>query len=297
MSNPNMKRGAVKSPRHRLLAAIPFRGEAAPAQFAIVPKLLSPWGNQTYGDCVSAEEAYAKACWSIQCGLPETFITEAEVIRWARKYGFLNGADLSEVMDAMARDGMNVNGVNYKDGMPRGVDYSNEAILQSAIATGPVKIAIDANALPSNAGNGNGWWTIASGHYGNTDHCVGLSGFGTALFIFQQFNLPLPAGLNPSTPGYILFTWNSVGFVTRGWLMGTCVEAWVRTPTTPGQNPAPTPSPVPPVLMPYEMRLASNVSAGAFTMTINGNTVSGYLSSPLTAGDYLTTHIDPVPPS
>jgi hypothetical protein len=35
--------------------------------------------------------------------------------------------------------------------------------------------------------------------------------------------------------------------VSHAWLLGTCTEAWVRNPTTPGQSPAPTPPPTPPV--------------------------------------------------
>ena len=47
----------------------------APAQFAYVPKQLSMWGNDQYGDCVSAEEAFAKACYS-----PEIFIDDQRKI-------------------------------------------------------------------------------------------------------------------------------------------------------------------------------------------------------------------------
>jgi len=110
-------RGARPTPHHKLMAAPRHRAVVAPPpQFAVVPKQLSVWGNDTYGDCVSAEEAFAKAVWSVSCGLPETFATTAEVVAFARQHGFLNGADLSEVMDAMKAAGMSIGGTAYKDG-------------------------------------------------------------------------------------------------------------------------------------------------------------------------------------
>ncbi len=237
-------RGARPSPPHILLAARPHQVvTAAPPQFAVVPKKLSMWKNNEYGCCVTSEEAFAKAWWSVRCGLPELLIPDAEVMRWADTGGFLNGADLVSVMDAMIHKGFLVNGVTYGDGRYGGVDYSNEMVLQNAIFTGPVKIAIDADALPSSAGNQQGWYDVSGTRYTNTDHCVGLSGYGRADYLFQQLGVALPAGLAASTPGYLLFTWSSLGFVTHPWLMGTCVESWVRNPTTPGQSPPAPPTP------------------------------------------------------
>lgn len=239
-------RGAKPTPRHKLLVSSPHRVvKVPPPQFAVVPKQLSMWDNDVDGDCVTAEEAYAKAVWSIQSGLPELFVPDAEVIRWATAGGYLNGATLTDVMDSMIQSGFQINGQTYNDGPYNGVDWTNETVLQSAIATGPVKIGIDANALPPEAGIGNGWYSITTGQFGNEDHCVGLSGYGSASYLFSQLGVPVPTGLDPTTTGYLLFTWDSIGFVTHGWLMGTCAEAWVRNPTTPGQGPTPVP-PVPP---------------------------------------------------
>lgn len=235
-----MMRGAKPTPVHKILAATPHEViRTAPPQFAVVPKQLSVWGNSTYGDCVSAEEAFAKAAYSIMCGLPETFITEADVVAWAGKHGFLNGADLAEVMDAMAQSGMPANGQTYTDGGYTKVDYTNETVLQNAIATGPVKIGIDADALPPGAGNGNGWFSTSGKVMRNEDHCVGLSAYGPAAFLFQALGMSVPSGLAIDTPGYLLFTWSSLGLVTHDWLMGTCGEAWLRNPTTVGQTPVP----------------------------------------------------------
>lgn len=252
-ANRTFPRGAKPTPRHRLLAAVPHLVIVAPPpQLGTpLPKQLSFWLNNQYGDCVAAQEAFAKAAWSVMCGLPELFVPDAEVGRWASKYGFLNGAMLPDVMDQMARDGFTVVGVNYKDGTYNGVDYSNETVLQSALVVGPLNIAIDADALPSGAGNNMGWFKVGGrpGQYPNTDHCVALpSDYGTAKFLYESvLGLPVPPGLDPTATGYLLFTWNTIGFVDHAWLMSTCTEAWVRNPTTPGQSPPPVPPPVPPV--------------------------------------------------
>jgi hypothetical protein len=239
--HPKFKRGATRTPAHIILKAPKFKApptEAVPIQAAIVPAKLDMWGNDQYGDCVSAEEAFAKACYQ-----PEIFIDANTVIGWARQNGYLNGADLSEVMDSMKSSGFKVGSQLYNDGGYSSVDYSNEANLQAAISQGPVKIAIDANALPNGAGNQQGWYATGKGNFPNTDHCVALSGYGTATYLYQQLGVPLPSGLPGTTNGYLLFTWSTIGFVDHNWLMGTCVEAWVRNPTTVGVPPLTPPTP------------------------------------------------------
>lgn len=245
-------RGAIPTPRHKLQSIAPYRVLTAPLpQFAIVPPKLDMWGNNQYGDCVSAEEAFAKAWWSVYCGLPETFATAQEVINFARQHGWLNGATLTDPMDAMIRQGMSISGKMYQDGAYQNVDYSNELVLQSALdptdgSGGCIKIGIDADALPSGAGNHQGWFATQRGNYRNEDHCVSLAGYGRADYLYDALKVALPAGLSPSTPGYLLYTWSTLGFVTHDWLMGTCQEAFVRNPGTPGQSPpSPTPSPDP----------------------------------------------------
>lgn len=229
-------RGARPSPPHKILSAQPFMGLTYPAQFGIVPSKLSMWGNNQYGDCVSAEEAFAKAAHS-----PEIFIDDATVIAWAKKNGFLNGADLKEVCDAMLKGGFKIGSQEYNDGPAMGVDYTNEDNLRSAIAQGTVKIAIAADNLPSGAGNQQGWFVLGGRKNTNTDHCVALTAYGTAQYIFQLLGVPLPSGLQPTQTGYGLFTWSTIGFVDHPWIMNTVTEAWVRNPTTVGVPPLPDP--------------------------------------------------------
>lgn len=248
------KTGARPTPKHKLFAAPRFdhmKAKAPPAQFAWVPSKLSMWLNDQYGDCVTAEEAF-------KCATQGIFIQDSTVQAWASANGVLDGADLQQVIQAMQQKGFQQDGNTYGDGPGSVINFSDETALQTAIAAGPVKIGIDANALPSGAGNQNGWVGTGGspGQFTNEDHCVALCGYGTAQYLFQQLHVPLPSTLQPTQTGYLLFTWNTIGFVDHAWIMSTVGEAWLRTPNevTTGNGPIPpdpplnpTPSPTPPM--------------------------------------------------
>jgi len=283
-------RGARPSPRHVLCAAPSFRALAAPpAQVAYVPAKLDYWGNNQYGDCVTAEEAFAKACYGLdgQGGGKnnEIFIDTSTVVSWCRQHGYLNGADLGSVLGSMAKSGFQVGSQLYNDGPFHTVDYSNEATLQAALALGPVKIAIDASVLPSGAGSRQGW--VSTGNKGGrgTDHCVALAGYGPAQFLFDQLAVTLPSGLGATQPGYLLFTWSTIGFVDHDWILGTCAEAWIRNPTTVGVPPLtpPTPPtpPAPSVVLPGTLEAGEYVVGDLFAPV-----AMVYLPNGLGAGTY-----------
>jgi hypothetical protein len=237
-------RGARPTPRHKLAGVAPHRiVGASPPQVIVVPPFLEMWLNDQYGSCVSTQEAFSKAAYSVQKGLPETKITDATLMAFCTKYDLLNGADLPQVMDLMIKDGFHQDGVTYTDGPYQGIDYANEAILQNAISIGPVNIGIDANALPSEAGNANGWYASGGspGQFNNEDHCVALCGYGPSAALFQALGVPMPSGFPAN--GYLLFTWSTIGVVDHAWLMSTCGEAWLRNPTTPGLVPPIPPDP------------------------------------------------------
>lgn len=238
-------RGAKPTPRHKLCGSDPHKiKHATPAQVIVVPPQLEMWLNDVDGDCVTAEEAFAKAAYSVMSGQPETMITDATVLAFCNAGNFLNGANLTDVMDAMISGGF-VQDAGYKDGPYTAVDYSNEQVLQNAISLGPVKIGIDANALPSGAGSANGWAASGGspGQFSNEDHCVALCGYGPSTAMFQALGVPVPAGFPGA--GYLLYTWSTIGVVDHAWIMSTCGEAWLRNPTTTGVGPSPTPTPVP----------------------------------------------------
>ena len=180
------KRGATPTPANKLAAATPHVPVAAPPNFITIPQTLSFWGNYYHGDCVSAEEAFAKACYQ-----PEISISEQEVINWATQHGDLEGAFLTDVMQWMETGGFVQNGFMYNDGPYYTVDWTNSATLQSAISQGPVKLGVSGDQLDTvwhNAGGGasggvSGWFATGF-HAGDPeDHSVSLCGYGTIAWL------------------------------------------------------------------------------------------------------------------
>jgi hypothetical protein len=194
------------------------------------PNKLSNWGNDTYGDCVTAEEAFAKVCTS-----PEVFIPESDVIAWATRHGVLNGAYLTQVMGWMQNDGF-IEGPNtYNDGPYVSVNWTDAASLQSAISKGPVKMGVAADQIEvawRSTGGKSGW--IATGFHPDAaeDHCVSLCGYGPISWLAQQLNVQIPAGVDGSRRGYAMFTWNSIGIIDASSMVNITHEAWLRQPTT-----------------------------------------------------------------
>lgn len=250
---PQFKRGARRTPLASVIealrtgkAAVYHSVEVAPTQIITIPKRISYWGNNQFGICVTSEMCYAFADYSTFVGVDEVFVTEATCISWATQHGVRDGADLLQVIQMMQRDGIkDESGTLRKCGTPSTVDYSSESLLQNAIAVGPVSIAIDANALPSGAGNKSGWIALSGSRHPNTDHCVSLCGYGKLKDLCDALGISVPSGVDPNKVCYLLFTWNTIGIVSHEWIMGTCVEAWLRTPTIIGlAPPPPKPSPV-----------------------------------------------------
>jgi hypothetical protein len=191
---------------------------------------------------VTAEEAFAKSAYGTK-----PFVNPQTVIQWAGNHGFLDGAMLTDVMDAMIKNGFQQGSQLYNDGQYSSVDYSTENILQTAIGVGPVKIGISSASLPSGAGNQQGWYAVGSARGGQTDHCVSLCGCGSAQYLYGALGVQLPGALTPNQMGYLLYTWGTIGFVDHEWIMSATSEAWVRNPTTIGVPPLPDPTPPTPV--------------------------------------------------
>lgn len=245
MSTTQFPRGAMPSPRHKLACATPHRIRGnAPAEYADVPTRLDDWGNFDYGCCVTTEEAFAKIA-----AAPNVFLTKQMVIQWAGRHGWLNGAMLTEVMDAMIREGITAeDGKVYKDGAYTSVNWHDRATLCDAIAQGPVKIGVAADQLQQaiRQTGRNGWFGVGFYPDQNTDHCVSLCGYGSMKFLADKLGVSVPQGVDPNGFGYLLFTWSSIGVIDERSMQAITSEAWLRSPTTAGYpTPTPTPAPVP----------------------------------------------------
>ena len=251
----SLQRGLTPTPRYKLASATPYSPVyAPPAQFLWPFGQLSMWGNDVNGDCVTAEEAAAKAC-NTPGG--SVFVPDATVIAWAQAHGVLNGANIPDVSNSMVKDGFIVSGNSWDDGSLSAVDYSHAATLQAAINVGPVKIGIAAGQLQATceaAGIGQPWFATGYIQDSNEDHCVSLFGYGPITWLASQLGVTLQAGVDGTKLGYALFTWSTVGLIDEPSLMAIIGEAWVRNPTTvevgpepaPNPNPTPVPTPTPP---------------------------------------------------
>jgi hypothetical protein len=229
---PNvMKRGAKPSPRHELAAATPYIAlPRVPATHLIHPAKLSVWHNDKHGDCVTAEEAFAKACHR-----PEIFITDNVVAKWAQDHGVYEGANLVEVLKFMQNSGFAEDGRAYDDGPYNSVDWTDEATLKSAIYIGPVKIGVAADQLETACQATDfktGWF--ATGFHTDTreDHCTSLCGYGSIDWLAGKLGAKIPAGVDKTKPGYAMFTWGGIGVIDVPSLVAITSEAWVRHPTT-----------------------------------------------------------------
>lgn len=224
-------RGAFPSSRHELAGATPHAiFGTTPPRILFKPALLSFWGNEADGDCCTAEEAFAKACYG-----PEIFITEQEAVDWATQNGVLNGATLSGVLDLMRKSGFWQNGKLYNDGPKRSVDWTNPEILQNAIAQHRcVKIGVAADQIQAVVPNPpvNGWFADGFKQDPNLDHCVGLCGFGEAEWLANELGGTLPDGFDHASLAYAMFTWKSIGIITPASMLAITGEAWLRHPIT-----------------------------------------------------------------
>src|ERR1700733_12418868 len=235
-----LPRGAIPSPRHELAAAMPHVPDAniaVPPSFLMWPVQMSSWNNYVYGDCVSAEEAFAKAT-----AAPQTFIPEATVVAWATTHGYLNGATLTSVMTTMQTNGFPFNKKTYDDGKFNSVNWTNPGILQSAIYShGPVKIGVGAEDFQTNAHGkvtrGTSGWTMYNYPKNQgEDHCVSLCGYGTLeqlVGLFGRHKITVhPVKGMPTGLCYAMFTWNSIGIIDQQSMLNMTYEAWIRTPVT-----------------------------------------------------------------
>lgn len=226
-----LMRGAKPTARHRLGAATPHMPIGpTPPHFLWKPDTLSMWGNDMFGDCVTAEEAFAKAC-----NTPEIVIGYHKAVKWAKKHWQLNGAGIWEVLTLMQTDGFYDGDKQFNDGPFTFVDWTNTDLLKNAIAQGPVKLGVQADELIQVPGVGvaNGW--VAEGFKGGRplDHCVALCGYGPFGWLMAQLKKDaVVAPAAASMPAYAMFTWSTIGIIDPDSLMAITGEAWVRSPTT-----------------------------------------------------------------
>ena len=224
--------GEFPTPNHELAAAQPYRAHGAgPECFIAWPVGIGFWGNETAGNSIWAEEAFAKAC-----AEPKALIPTDVVLFTSRECGSSNFAAF------MQTRGFRTDRKAYLDGPFNSVDWTNPAALHGAIANaGPVKIGIaSANLASGPQGHvtpGTSGWAISGLPAGQPEnHWASLCGYGPLaalvdLFELHGLDVKLPSGM-PTGLCYAMFIWGSIGIVDRQSLMNITGEAWVRNPTT-----------------------------------------------------------------
>lgn len=227
-----LKTGAIPSTPEQIAKAPRFAPPptAVPPTFFLKPPQLSIWGNDIHGDCVTAEEAFAKACHA-----PEIFISQDEVIAWAQQHGVLEGANVMHVMDLMQSDGFPGGATKYCDGPYNFVDFFNIAHLKSAIVKGPVKFAVASTQLKAEYWkqiDKQGLLALGFQRDQNIDHCISLCGFGTIGWLAGRLNMTLSPAVDKNLPAYEFFTWGKLGIIDQFTIEAIGTEAWLRQPTT-----------------------------------------------------------------
>jgi hypothetical protein len=239
-AKPHLPTGARFTADAVIKKAKRFRLSAVtPTNILYNPINISAWGNHNYGDCVTAEEAFAKAC-----NRSEIFIPDNVAIGWASENGVLNGANIDDVLSKMNTVGFRSNGITNNDGTASYVDFTNSSVLQNAISQGPVKLGLTSTQLESayyqySGATQRGWFATGFKPEQSTSanqHCASLCGYGTFSWLAQQFNVQLPNGINGQEVGYALFTWGSIAIIDRQSLLAISHEAWLRNPTSQTDN-------------------------------------------------------------
>jgi hypothetical protein len=101
-----------------------------------------------------------------------------------------------------------------------------------------VSVAINASALPSGAGNKNGWYVFGGGQSGS-NHNVSILGYGPTADLFKALGVASPANAPPVA--YLTYTWSTIGVTDFPWIKRTVEEGWVRNPTVMDLAPPPPP--------------------------------------------------------
>jgi len=222
-----------------------------PKSFLKTPAAMSYWGNQDFGDCVSAEEAFAKAITNVD-------ITWPVVETWAAGHKELNGASILAVLEQMQTDGFQIGDTLYNNGEPISVPFDTASFQAAIFHHTPLKLGINADWLEqavAHHDNDSGWILnlqagAVNGQKYVIDHCVSVCGYGNYADLSGllmdakianvgsiEMDIKNLNGLNIlDEMCYAVFTWNSIGIISEQTLFGISAQAYVRNPTTVTKN-------------------------------------------------------------
>ena len=187
----------------------------------------------------------AAIAFKLACQSPEVFIPRANVVAWAKANGNWNGADPMSANQEMQAAGMvDAAGNQWGEGPANYVALSDQAAMEAALDEGPLSVTVSANQLDPVAGMANGWILTGALTDQAYDHEPAISKYGTFATLAPLVGASL-GSIDPSTYGYILFTWGTVGLIDRKSLLAIGQDALLALPTAVAQGTGPIPAPEP----------------------------------------------------
>lgn len=184
--------------------------------------------NNVDGTCVSAELFNFKKIITKGTGAPELDIPDKAMYDWARRHGYLNGANINEALGVLRRDGvLDAAGVEHKGGKHAAIDFRNRDEVMYAIQY-LRGLNIGANHVAMNsASNGSGVITGVT-RRGAITHSVGVYAYGSMDYCARVALRTLPASVKPDDFGVVIYTWKQL--LVCDWPSFTTItgEAWAR---------------------------------------------------------------------
>ena len=130
------------------------------------------------------------------------------------------------VNDQMATSGMvDANGNQWGEGTANYVVLSDQAAMEAALADGPISVTVAAGALQRGVGMENGWVIVSAPADRGYDHEPAISAAGQFSALASLLGTSLPSGIDPTTYGYMMFTWGTVGLIDRQSLLNIGQDA------------------------------------------------------------------------
>ena len=251
-------RGARPSKRHKLQAqnAFRFSGTLPPWTINSVPTRPQMDGNDRYGDCTCACLGNVIDVVKRILGVGGGPIPSANVVSWAISHGFQDGAEIIDVLDALATDPM-IDGAGNACliGPNSGVDYTDTESVYAALAYHyALDLGVDAQPFEdASAGNSPVCVIpVLTQRYANIDHSVPAFDFGTASILAtsyaEAYGVSVSLGeVGDGEPCLGIETWGTLCIVPVRSFELLAGEAHViekfPAPMPPPSPPSPTPSP------------------------------------------------------
>lgn len=214
-------RGAIPSKAHKLQAQLPFKYYGPVPTSVVNTRGVAQQmdGNERYGDCTCACLGNVLDVVKNILGYSGGPIPDENVVSWAIRHGFQNGAQIIDVLDTLASEPMlDTAGQACVIGLNAGVDYTDTNSVYGALAGSyALDLGVDAQPL-QDCGAGNSkviTMPVLSRVYGNLDHSIPAFDYGTAKQLADAYNTAYNVSVSlgsvgENEPCITVSTWSSL---------------------------------------------------------------------------------------